>query len=95
MSKPSVLETLLKDKTKTQGIIDLLYKQATEAEVILLRSIGKNPLRLMQFYPKQQLFLKDPTQIRLCTGGNSSGKTMIGCAEFITKKKNQNKKKTF
>lgn len=82
MSK-NLQDLVNRNKDKTQELISRLYKEATEEEILLLKSIGKFPLRLLQPYYKQELFLKDNSQIVICTGGNSSGKTLIGCANFL------------
>lgn len=85
MKNKNILQDFLKDKDKAENLISRLYKEATAEELALLKSIGKFPLRLLKPYLKQEVFLKDKTHIRIVTGGNSSGKTLIGCAEFLSR----------
>ena len=76
------------DKPDKDILISLMNKlrvSATEEEAQLLKQIGQFPLRLVTPYPKQSMFLKDGTQIRILIGGNSSGKTFIGSVEFVSR----------
>lgn len=78
-------DDILKDRSTAEAIISKLRKEATNEELALLKSVGKTPLRLLTYYPKQIDFLKETKQIKLATGGNSSGKTFIGAAEAMSR----------
>jgi hypothetical protein len=77
------LDKLLKNRDKVEATIARLREEAREEEEAVIKSSGKNPLSLIKFFPKQEIFFKDNTTIRIITGGNSSGKTFTASVETV------------
>lgn len=77
------IDKLLKDKVKVEAMIAQLREEARQEEEAVIHSSGKNPLELLKPFPKQEIFFRDPTTIRIITGGNSSGKTFTASCESV------------
>ena len=70
MSSANTREALLEDLRKLEEIEDAA-----------LIKVGKRNLHNMKFYPKQLEFLRSSQRIRIFSGGNASGKSLVGASE--------------
>lgn len=78
----------VKNKNKLKGAINRLAEEIRQEELAALKAMGKFPLDAYKPFPKQEFFHKSLKNIRLVTGGNSSGKTLMGAIEsswYLTK----------
>lgn len=72
-------------RDKQLELIELLEAKTLADEKAELKLQGKMPLRFVEPFPQQMGFVSSPKQVRGVTGGNGSGKTMIGVYETLTR----------
>lgn len=70
-------------KEDQQNLLEQMRISIWNKEREELAMQGKKPLRFFEAFHKQQLFQKAFKQIRAVSGGNGSGKTVIGVAETL------------
>ena len=66
-----------------QDLLARMKRALFEKEKEELAIQGKKPIRFFEAFHKQELFQKMTKRIRAVSGGNGSGKTVIGVAETI------------
>lgn len=70
-------------REKQQLLLNTMKAELLQDEKKRLALEGKKPIRFFEAFEKQQEFQRQPHQIRAVSGGNGSGKTVIGVAESL------------